>query len=316
MVLEPWLYGQSAGVSQVALLVAIAFWTWLWGPVGLVVATPLTVCLVVLARHVPDMEFVAVLLGDEPPLDLHQRLYQRLLAADAEEACQIAHEFFAVRPESRFYDEMLVPALVRMQGDRAQSRISPADEDRLVASAREVVATLATRADAKGDAEAAAAAAAPVRIPAFPADGEVDRVGVDMLGNLVASPRAQIAPAWWSDAALEGELEPIGEPPPIACIVTLSGSGVGAARRLAHTVRRALPSSRVIVVAWRGLPSSAAPTAAGDRGAATSSVVGSLLEARERIWQATGSELAAPRESEEGADAASGGSSGESISAA
>jgi hypothetical protein len=82
MVMEPWLYGQSAGVSQVALLVSAAFWTWLWAPVGLLLATPLAVCLVVVGKHVPELDFITVLLADEPVLNPDARFYQRLLAAD------------------------------------------------------------------------------------------------------------------------------------------------------------------------------------------------------------------------------------------
>src|SRR5262249_55423048 len=81
-VIEPWLYGQSIGVSEVALLVAAAFWTFLWGPIGLVLSGPLTVCLVVLGRHVPQLGFISVLLGDEPALEANVRFYQRLLAGD------------------------------------------------------------------------------------------------------------------------------------------------------------------------------------------------------------------------------------------
>ena len=85
MVIEPWLYGQSAGVSQVALLVAVTFWTWLWGPVGLLMATPLTVCLIVLGKHLPALGFIVVLMGDRPVIEAKSRYYQRLLARDQDE---------------------------------------------------------------------------------------------------------------------------------------------------------------------------------------------------------------------------------------
>ena len=80
VVMEPWLYGQSAGVSQVALLIAVIFWTWLWGPVGLLLATPLTVCLIVLGKHLPALGFIVVLMGDRPVIEAKARYYQRLLA--------------------------------------------------------------------------------------------------------------------------------------------------------------------------------------------------------------------------------------------
>jgi predicted PurR-regulated permease PerM len=82
MVLEPLLYSESAGVSGVGLLVAVAFWTWLWGPVGLVLATPLTVCVVVLGKYVPGMDFIGVLISDQPAMEPNISYYQRLLAMD------------------------------------------------------------------------------------------------------------------------------------------------------------------------------------------------------------------------------------------
>ena len=90
---EPWLYGSSTGLSPVAILVAAVFWTALWGPVGLLLSTPLTVCLVVLGRHVPQLGFFHVLLGDEPALSPELKFYQRLLARDAEEATELAEEY-------------------------------------------------------------------------------------------------------------------------------------------------------------------------------------------------------------------------------
>src|SRR5262249_38175142 len=84
--IEPRLYGQSMGVSEIALLVSAAFWAFLWGPIGLVLSSPLTVCLVVLGRYIPQLDFLAVLLGDEPALDTSISFYQRLLARDQDEA--------------------------------------------------------------------------------------------------------------------------------------------------------------------------------------------------------------------------------------
>jgi methylmalonyl-CoA mutase cobalamin-binding subunit len=91
-VLEPWLYGSSTGVSTVGILISAFFWTWLWGGVGLVLATPLTVCLVVLGKHVPALKFWATLLSEESPLGPIERLYQRLIARDTFESLRIIDE--------------------------------------------------------------------------------------------------------------------------------------------------------------------------------------------------------------------------------
>ena len=92
MVLETVLYADAAGVSQVALLVSVAFWTWLWGPLGLLMASPLTVCLVVLGKYVPGLAFVVTLMADTPPLELEHGYYQRLLARDQSEAAELVEK--------------------------------------------------------------------------------------------------------------------------------------------------------------------------------------------------------------------------------
>ena len=111
IVLETLLYAGAAGVSQVGLLVAIAFWTWIWGPAGLLMATPLTVCLVVLARHVPSMQFLATLLGDEPAFSPDVAYYQRLLADDRDEAAEIVEATLAASGPATVYDAVMLPAL-------------------------------------------------------------------------------------------------------------------------------------------------------------------------------------------------------------
>ena len=109
MILEPLLYGRSAGVSQVALLMAFAFWTWLWGPVGLLLATPLTVCLGVLGKYVPQLAFLDILLSDEQVIELN-RYYQRLVARDQDGAVEIVEELLETQPLTDVYDTVLLPA--------------------------------------------------------------------------------------------------------------------------------------------------------------------------------------------------------------
>jgi predicted PurR-regulated permease PerM len=89
-VVEPWLYGRSAGLSPIAIIAAALFWTWLWGPVGLLLATPLTVCVAVIGRYIPELGYLNVLLGVEPVLPPEARFYQRLIALDQEEASEYA----------------------------------------------------------------------------------------------------------------------------------------------------------------------------------------------------------------------------------
>ena len=115
--LEPWLFGASAGLSPVAVLVAATFWTWLWGPIGLVLSTPLTACLVVIGRYVPALRFFAVLFGNEAPLAAEESFYQRLLAGDDAEATEQAEAFLKSASLAEFFDQIAIPALSMAQED-------------------------------------------------------------------------------------------------------------------------------------------------------------------------------------------------------
>ena len=142
MVVEPWLYGQSAGVSPVALLVAVIFWTWLWGSVGLLLATPLTVCLIVLSKHLPSMGFLVLLMGDDPVLEPKARYYQRLLARDQDEASDIVEEYVKANDPESVYDEVLLPALYYAKQDSEREKISEADAEFVAHATREIVEEL------------------------------------------------------------------------------------------------------------------------------------------------------------------------------
>ena len=126
--MEPYLYGSSTGMSTIAILVSAVFWTWLWGPVGLLLATPLTVVLVVIGKYVPQLGFLDILLGDEPVLEPPERVYQRLLAMDQEEATELAREYLREMDLERVYDEVLNPALAMAEHDRHRGR--PTDRHR------------------------------------------------------------------------------------------------------------------------------------------------------------------------------------------
>jgi hypothetical protein len=134
-VLEPWLYGSSTGLSPVAILVAALFWTSLWGPVGLLLATPLTVCLVVLGRHVPQFQFLDILLGDQPAMLPHARIYQRLLAGDTREAMEIAEELVDAEGIDVLGDDVLLAVLRHADEDRRRGAL---DGDRQSVVARGV----------------------------------------------------------------------------------------------------------------------------------------------------------------------------------
>ncbi|WP_434722151.1 AI-2E family transporter [Mesorhizobium sp. RIZ17] len=141
-VIEPWLYGSHTGLSPLAIIVAAIFWTWLWGPIGLVLSTPLTVCLVVLGRHVPQFEFLDVLFGNEPVLEPHARMYQRLLAGDPDEATDHAEEILEEKYLFQFYDQVAIPALLLGEQDRGRGVMDDEQRRQVADSAMTLVANL------------------------------------------------------------------------------------------------------------------------------------------------------------------------------
>lgn len=140
--MEPWLYGSRTGLSSIAIIVAAIFWTWLWGPLGLLLSTPLTVCLVVLGRHVQQFEFLDVLLGNEPVLEPHQQLYQRLLSGDPSEATRRAEEFLQENHLVAFYENVAIPALQLGELDRASGAMGSIRRKNVAESAMALVDNL------------------------------------------------------------------------------------------------------------------------------------------------------------------------------
>ena len=198
------LYGGGTGIATLAVLVAAAFWTWLWGPIGLFLSTPLTVCLVVMGKYVPQLGFLTILLGDEPALSPPDRVYQRLLAGDPEEATDLVHEYARTMPLEQLYDEVLVPTLYLSEQDEM---MDPKRQAAIRAGVRDIVdelgdvhrAELAV-AEAKGQTPGAAksALAAPpagsrvplpkacvVTVAVLPANDQADEVSARMFAQLL-----------------------------------------------------------------------------------------------------------------------------------
>jgi len=124
-IIEPLAYGHSSGLSPVAVIAAATFWTWLWGPIGLILATPLTVCLVVLGRHVDRLAFLTVILGDQPALMPAELVYQRMLAKDPVEASEQARRFLKAKPLLAYYEEVLLEGLKLAAADAERGLLDP-----------------------------------------------------------------------------------------------------------------------------------------------------------------------------------------------
>jgi len=145
--IEPLLYGRNTGLSPVAVITSATFWTWLWGPIGLVLATPLTICLVVLGRHVDRLKFLDVMLGDQPPLSPPELVYQRMLAGDPMEAAEQAQSYLKEKPLIAYYEEVLVEGLKLAQADARSGLLADERMERIRDAVAEIIDDLSSHED-------------------------------------------------------------------------------------------------------------------------------------------------------------------------
>jgi predicted PurR-regulated permease PerM len=261
MILEPLLYGESAGVSEVGLLVAIAFWTWLWGPVGLILATPLTVCVVVLSKYVPELDFISVLMSDEPAMESNISYYQRLLAMDQAEAAEIVEEHLKTHPQEQLFDGVLIPALSHARRDRELGRLTEDGEQFVFRATREIledlnslkpqssseVADLSKTETIDGN---SSVILPKVHILGCPAHDEADELALLMIRQLLDYTRYEVE--IMSDAMLTGEvIARIGEKSPaMIFIAAVAPGGLAQTRYLCKRLRARFPNLKIAVGQW------------------------------------------------------------------
>ena len=257
-IVEPMLFGRSVGSTEVGLLIAAAFWTWLWGPIGLLLSTPLTTCLVVLGKYVPSLSFLDILLGDQPVLETHVNYYQRLLARDEDEANDLIEEYLAEKPCDLVYDEVLIPALVRAKRDRDRGELDPDETRYIVDETREILAsTVQVRQAACATPQEGPPAAEPkVLVLGCPARDEADEAALDMLRQLLDGTRYAVEVL--ASATLAGELlTQVEEKNPAAvCIAALPPGGLAQTRYLCKRLRARFPALKILVGRW-GQPGTA-----------------------------------------------------------
>ena len=260
LVLETVLYADAAGVSQVALLVAVAFWTWLWGPLGLLMATPLTVCLVVLGKHVPGLTFVATMLSDSPALAPEYGYYQRLLARDVAEAADFIDRFVKAQPAENVYDALLVPALNYAERDRLEDQLSTDDEQAVVDGTRDLMndgplasdlvgASIETD-EAKPTTETPAPRGRQLRVLGYAANGEGDNLALDMLMRLLGG--LPIVFEQRGTRLLAADLiRLVGQQNyDVVCIADLPPSAPSKTRYLVRRLHAAFPELSIVVGRW------------------------------------------------------------------
>ena len=256
MVMEPWLYGQSAGVSQVALLVAVTFWTWLWGPAGLLLATPLTVCLIVLGKHLPALGFIVVLMGDQPVIEAKARYYQRLLARDQDEAADIVEVYVDAEGRESVYDAVLLPALYYAKQDRDRGRLTEGDTQFVLQATREILDDLAHDAPAfsKGDTGDLSVSDpgtdTRVRMVGYPARDEVDALALQMVRHLLDPARYQIEMIGAAMLTAEVVAWVHQHRPPLLCIGAVAPGGLSQTRHLCKRLRSQCPELKIVVGRW------------------------------------------------------------------
>jgi predicted PurR-regulated permease PerM len=284
LVLETVLYADAAGVSQVALLVAIAFWTWLWGPLGLLLATPLTVCLVVAGKYVPGLHFLPTLMADAPLLSAQVRYYQRLLARDPSEACELIERHVQSEPPDTAYDALLLPALVYAERDRLAAELSGDEVQEVVDATRELLDDAVVRRHAPQAAPTAADAGTPIRVLGCAANSQADEQGLRMLAELLHDssialdvPAAPMVSSELVRAIEEGSYQ-------VICIADLPPRAPSKTRYLLKKLRASLPALKIVVGRW-------APAALADDtaqpllDAGADAVASTLLETRDQLRQ-------------------------------
>jgi predicted PurR-regulated permease PerM len=240
-VVEPLVFGHGTGVSPLALLVAVVFWAFLWGPVGMLLAVPLTVCLVVLGEYIPSLGYLRTLFGEAPEVDPGALFFHRALVGDSDGAAVLIAEQ-ADTPLAEVYGKVLLPALAQAKAERDRGGLESEEVRRVQRTVRSVLAgVLAAR-------RSPAVGAPKSVVIGCPTDGAWDRIALGMLGDLVAEAGGVLVAV--SPAKLAAAVEERKAPDLIVCIAALAPGGLGRAAQLCQQARNGRSGARVIVGRW------------------------------------------------------------------
>jgi hypothetical protein len=287
LVLETVLYAGAVGVSQVTLLVSVAFWTWLWGPLGLLMASPLTVCLVVLGKHVPGLSFVGLLMDDTAALAPEYGFYQRLVARDQSEAAELIDRSIKTGPPASVYDALLLPALSYAERDRLEHRLSLEEEAAVIEATRELIADAAETIRRYAETEPPAAAATPsvlgprepLRVLGYAVNGAADEVALAMLAHLLDDLPIAMEITGARMQAVELVSLVGNRKFSVVCFADLPPSSSSKTRYLVRRLRSALPELRIAVGRW-GPPTLADESSQTLLDAGANHVASLLIESR------------------------------------
>ncbi len=294
--LEPWLYGSSTGVSPIALIIAALFWTWLWGPVGLLLSTPLTVCLAVMGRHAPRLEFLSVLLSEDEALSPAQECYHRLLVPGAHQANDLAETYLETHSLTALYDNMLLPVVIATETDVQRGALEEKERASVYESVIEMTEEFGGRPPTPSELEADKTIAdkAQVLAPAptchvvcVPARAERDQIAGLMLVQLLRQQNfeaenlsAQLAGSEIVEAVARTDCDAI-------CISVVPPSTLIHARYLTRKLREQLPHAKIVVGFW-GATENIANAAQGLRESGADETVVSFAEAVVQLAKLSG----------------------------
>ncbi len=277
--IEPWLYGKHTGVSPFAILVAAVFWTLIWGPIGLILSVPLTVCLVILGEHVPSLRFLRFLLGDQPVLQPYAQYYQRLLAGDQREAAMVLDAYLKEKPLEDLYDSVLIPALELGEQDRHRNNLDDDTVSFVYQTTRELVDELGLHANQRDGEPAASAESAanaessteeaapgparpqiiPRTVLCIPVRDEADEIAAVMLAQLLerAGHYAQAISERGADAIVK-EVE--RAKPGVVILSALPPFALSSARAAYRKLSGLQPRPEILIGLWNyaGNPTEAA----------------------------------------------------------
>jgi predicted PurR-regulated permease PerM len=241
-VVEPWLYGSQTGLSPLAVVVSAVFWTWLWGIAGLVLATPLTVCLVVMGKHVPQMRVLDLMLGDRPPITRSDRLYHRLLSHDEDEGLELVQQEAKKSSPAAAFDRIALRAVRLVEMDYTDGLLLEAKRDEALLQLREIVAEL-------GDARALDPGVKPA-VLCIPASNLADEITAEMLmeGLRVEGVTVECLSSQLTTGETVAKTKEMA--PEIAFISVVSPTSLVAAAFLCKHLRTALPETRIMVGLW------------------------------------------------------------------
>jgi GAF domain-containing protein len=287
---EPWLYGANTGVSPIALIISAVFWTWLWGPVGLVLSTPLTVCLAVIGRHVPRLEFLGTLLSEDQALAPHEEFYHRLLSFSMDSAEEFATKYVETESLTALYDNVLIPAIGAVEIDAHRGSITAEQRTSALQRVHEIIDDFSGSEASRNDAQeqkmdlAKAASATGSRVVCLPASAYCDELAGEMLAQLLRNQgfEAENVPARLKheeliDRAVELQPECI-------CVSVVPPTSIAQARHLASAIRERLKTVTILIGVWSAR-FDAEKLSERLRGAHVSDVAVSLEDAVQRVYK-------------------------------